>query len=165
MTKPSLRRTASAHAVLLSLLAATIAALALSGTAAAATSCGNAVLADWFDNGRVDRLYDLHCYEDAIDAIPTDFRDYSNAEEVIARAFRAASGGRLLTSKRQETSPNDQPPIAVPPVDASAPSTIPLPLLVLAGMSFALLAAGGLGYVSRRRRSQTDDPGDNDLHI
>ena len=28
------------------------------------------VLNDWYDNGRIDRLYPLHCYEEAIDAHP-----------------------------------------------------------------------------------------------
>jgi hypothetical protein len=42
-------------------------------------------------------------------------------------------------------------------VDTSAPSSVPIPLLVLGGMSVALLAAGGLGYLSRRRQAAHDD--------
>ena len=33
----------------------------------AASSCGRAVIDDWYDNGRVDGTYALHCYDDAID--------------------------------------------------------------------------------------------------
>ena len=59
------------------------------GPASAATPCGKKVLADWFDNGRIDRLYPLNCYEEAIDAIPDDLRDYADAEDVITRALQA----------------------------------------------------------------------------
>jgi hypothetical protein len=73
--------------------------LALASPAAAAknTPCGTKVLNDWWDNGRVDRLYPLHCYEEAIDAIPADIRDYSDAEQVISRALQAAVGGKLAS--------------------------------------------------------------------
>jgi chromosome segregation ATPase len=37
------------------------------------------------------------------------------------------------------------------------PSSVPVPLLVLGGMSLALLAAGGLGYLSRRRELEKTD--------
>ena len=41
---------------------------------------------------------------------------------------------------------------------------MPIPLLVLGGMSLALLAAGGLGYLSRRRHAADADAfGDDDL--
>jgi hypothetical protein len=49
-------------------------------------------------------------------------------------------------------------------VDTSGPSSVPIPLVVLGGMSLALLAAGALGYASRRRqagREQHDDDGDD----
>ena len=130
------------------------------------------MLADWFDNGRIDRLYPLNCYEEAIDAIPDDLRDYADAEDVITRALQAALRGELAPGGRDPTPGDDDPtapgsggsgdggsggtgnsdnPQAAPDVDTSGPSSIPIPLLVLGGMSLALLAAGGLGYLSRRR--------------
>jgi LPXTG-motif cell wall-anchored protein len=43
---------------------------------------------------------------------------------------------------------------------------VPVPLLVLGGLSLALLAAGGLGYVSRRRQAANGDTfGDDDTVI
>ena len=92
---PHTTRTASALAALVTLAAAGLVALSLSGTAAAATPCGKKILADWYDNGRIDRLYPLHCYEEAIDAIPADIRDYVDARDVIERALQAAVGGKL----------------------------------------------------------------------
>lgn len=171
---------------MLALLASVVAALTLPGTAMA-TACGDKVLADWFDNGRIDRLYDLHCYEEAIDAIPADLRDYANAEEIISRALQAAVGGDLDPGGPDPTpgansgtlggprtpggsdpprDPND--PTAAPEVDTTGISSVPIPLIVLGGMSIALLGAGGLGYLSRRRQAARaddgpDSPGPDDL--
>lgn len=79
----------------LALVASVLAALALAPPAAAASECGKKVLGDWYDNGRIDRLYPLHCYEDAIDLIPKDLLPYADAEEVISRALQQALRNRL----------------------------------------------------------------------
>ena len=158
-------------------------AMSVAGPAGAATKCGTKVLADWYDNGRIDRLYPLNCYEEAIDAIPPDIGPYSDAEDVITRALQAALNGNLDPGG-PDPSPGDgssggndgggggsdtpgggsgEPPQAAPGVDTSAPSSVPIPLLVLGGMSIALLAAGGLGYLSRRRQAANGgDSGDDD---
>lgn len=160
-----------------------VAALSLASSASAATPCGKKVLADWFDNGRIDRLYPLHCYEDAIDQIPPDLRDYADAQDVITRALQSALRGKLApggkdpspgsggkgrkngnggpggSSSGNSTDPTN--PQAAPAVNAAGPSAVPVPLLVLGGLSLALLAAGGLGYVSRRRQAARADDGDD----
>lgn len=166
---------------MLALLASVVVTLVLPATAMA-TVCGDKVLADWFDNGRIDRLYDLHCYEEAIDAIPADLRDYANAEEIISRALQAAVGGDLDVGGPDPTPGDDSPggpgsppgsnppgggPTAAPDVDTTGISSVPIPLIVLGGMSIALLGAGGLGYLSRRRAAAHADDGspgpDDDL--
>ena len=153
------------------LAAGAFVALSVTGPAGAATTpCGKKVLNDWWDNGRVDRLYPLHCYEEAIDGIPQDIRDYSDAEQVISRALQAAVGGKLARGgndpspdngnrdPQQPVEPGDEPAdpgggsTAAPDVDGGT-SSLPIPLIVLGGMSLALLAAGGLGYLSRRRQA------------
>ena len=159
-----------------------VAALSTAASASAATECGKKVVADWFDNGRIDRLYPLNCYEEAYDAVPDDIRDYSDARDVITRALQAAlnnqlapggedptpdgdgtSGGKNGGNGNGQDNPNGESPQAAPDVDTSGPSSVPIPLLVLGGMSIALLAAGGLGYVSRRRQAaRTDDQADDD---
>jgi hypothetical protein len=185
---PHPTRTASALAALLTLAVAGLVALSLSGPAAAATPCGKKILADWYDNGRIDRLYPLHCYEEAVDAIPPDIADYVDARDVIERALQAAVGGHLAPGGKDPT-PGDgngkggrgidggapgsngdsgtgpggtNGPQTAPVVDTSSPSSVPVPLLVLGGMSLALLAAGGLGYASRRRQAaQADELGED----
>jgi hypothetical protein len=180
-TSPSPHRRVLALAALLGVVGATLVALALPATAMA-TPCGDKVLADWFDNGRIDRLYDLHCYEDAIDAIPNDLRDYANAEEIISRALQAAVGGKL-DAGGPDPSPDDPgnvgqggPPsdpgdpdgdgnLASPDVDTTGLSSVPIPLIVLGLMSLALLAAGGLGYLRRRHTNGDLDGPDDDLVV
>ena len=175
-------RPARTFLVLVVLALSTAAALSVASPADAATPCGKKVLADWFDNGRIDRLYPLNCYEEAIDAIPADLRDYADAEEIITRALQAALNGNLAPGGIDPTPGDDgsgggsgnggggsgggegDPPQSAPGVDASGPSSVPIPLLVLGGMSLALLAAGGLGYLSRRRQAANgDDAGDDPL--
>jgi hypothetical protein len=176
------------------------AALSVASTAGAATKCGQQVLADWYDNGRIDKLYPLNCYEEAIDAIPDDIGPYVDAEEVITRALQGALRGNLATGgcdPSADGSANDcarqpgggatggngnggsgdgnggngnggsdpgseDPGQVAPEVDTSSPSSVPIPLLVLGGMSILLLGAGGLGYLSRRRQAAHADVHDDD---
>jgi hypothetical protein len=166
---PKPHRITRAAQVLGALVAGVAVALLLAAPAGAATPCGKKVLNDWWDNGRVDKLYPLHCYEEAIDAVPEDIRQYSDAEQIISRALQAAVGGKLAPGGDDPSpgDPGDRSPgtpvpdpgdpgaggsVAAPAVDSSGPSSIPIPLLILGGMSLALLAAGGVGYLSRRRR-------------
>jgi hypothetical protein len=148
----------SSHRLAAAALAAllTTALVAASG-ARAATPCAQAVLADWQDNSRIDRVYDLPCYGDAIDAIPDDLRDYTDAADVIARAFQRVTGRGLEVRTPQGRQTEIPPPATAPPVNASSPSSLPVPLLVLAAMSLVLFAAGGLGYVARRRQGPAGD--------
>jgi hypothetical protein len=173
-TRPTYRR-ASAFIAGMVVLAA-VAGLIAPSTAMASV-CGDKVLDDWWDNGRIDRVYAIQCYRDAIDSIPADLRDYANVEEVINRALQAALNGDdggpsdpdvPQTGERPADpgpSGGDDPAEVIDNVDASSPSSIPIPLLLLAAMSILLLGAGGLGYLSRRRNAEAvdDTPPDDDV--
>jgi hypothetical protein len=103
-----------------------------------ASACATAVLRDWSEDGLVGPKYSLPCYEEAIDSLPTDLRDYTDAEDVI---------GRALTSAVRTSNPAQS--------DAGASAGVastPLALVGLAGVTLFVLSAGGLGYVARRRR-------------
>ena len=113
----------------------------LTSSSPAATACANQILRDWSADGHVTKKYALPCYEEAIDALPTDIRDYTNAEDVITRA---------LSSAVRSSGSNGA---AAEPPDASARDTGPV-LFAAAGLALVVLAAGGTGYVVRRRRSQ-----------
>ncbi len=173
-------RRACAFAAGIVMLAAAAALIAPS--TAMASACGDRVLNDWWDNGRIDRQYPIQCYRDAIDSIPADLRDYANVEEVITRALQVAISGEgdgpsdpdaTPTDGRTPGEPaeptpagNDDPGEVLGDADtASSPSSIPIPLLLLAAMSILLLGAGGLGYLSRRRNAEAldDTPRDDEL--
>ena len=85
-----------------------VALLVSAGPAAAAKSCGEKVIDDWFD-GRIDGTYPLHCYDDAIEQLPRDVRDYSSAKEDIERALQARLRGetRRRTRSRSPTETTD----------------------------------------------------------
>jgi hypothetical protein len=52
-------------------------------------SCARAVLADWAD-GRIDRVYPIRCYREAMKSLPADLEVYSSAPDDIARALRSS---------------------------------------------------------------------------
>ena len=169
----------------MTVLLAVLAALGAASTAVAADqSCAKQVIADWYDNGRVDRIYELQCYRDAVKALPVDVRDYSSAKDDILRA--------LLFAQQGKTDPGDGPgagsggnggsgggtggggtgsggtggggtgggggtPTTPTRVDTAGPSSIPVPLLVLAGLATLLLALGAAGYLTRRRAAHRGD--------
>ncbi len=113
----------------------------LTSSSPAATACANQILGDWSADGHVTKKYALPCYEEAIDALPTDIRGYTNAEEVITRA---------LSSAVRSGSSNGA---AAVPVDTSVRDAGQV-LFAAAGLALLVLAAGGAGYVVRRHRSQ-----------
>ena len=159
-TRSTSRRVAAFIAGIVVLAAA---AALIAPSTAMASACGDKILDDWWDNGRIDRVYDAQCYRDAIDSIPNDLRDYANVEEVITRALN-----NLMNGSGGPSDPDEQPTDGTPtrPTDgpggqalgdvdtASSPSSIPIPLILLAAMSTLLLGAGGLGYLSRRRNAE-----------
>ena len=81
---------------------------ALSRTAMAttqATPCAKQVIADWYDDGRVGKIYPLECYRQAISSLPPDVLDYSNAKEEIGRALAFAKQGKPDPGGKDPTPP------------------------------------------------------------
>ncbi len=122
------------------LVALLVVTLLLSTAAHGASACATAVLRDWSDDGRVAPKYSLPCYEDAIDALPADLRDYTNAEDVITRA---------LSSAVRTRGPSQQ---SVNGARVEQAGGVPLLLVGLAGTALVVVSAGGVGYAIRRRR-------------
>ena len=172
-------------------LLATLVSFAISAApAAAAKSCARQVIDDWWD-GRIDGTYPHHCYDDAIEILPRDVRDYSSAEDDIRRALQAAlrneaappNTGGVPAGEGEEEKPDTTPPattpddddppptnegpttdlppgtetVATPPLDDSA-SSVPIPLLILAGLALLLVAGGSAGYLIRRVQARRLPP-------
>ena len=145
-----------------------------------AMPCGEQVVNDWYGNQRVDKIFPLRCYREAIKSLPVDVREYSAAEEDILRALQAARRGKPDPGPGSNppddpptgTNPPDDPPSTTGPglepgddtgaeangVDTSGPSSIPLPLFILGGLALLLLAAGAAGYLSRRAQARRGGP-------
>lgn len=160
--------------------------LGSAGPASAAKSCGDKVIDDWYDNGRVDGEYPLHCYDDAIENLPRDIAVYSSAKEDIQRALTARMAGRPSPPASTDPSPgstektrtavvvgtgttpttptktttNEPDPggNVAGPVDTTSASSLPLPLLVLGGLALLLVAAGSAGYLTRRLQARRIQP-------
>ena len=132
---------------------------------------------DWYGDGRVDKIFPLHCYQEAIRSLPVDVLDYSNAKEDILRALAFAKpeqAGPRPDRRRRRHRPDGRSgrpydrwagatratrrtgrDVGVRrPVDTSGPSSVPIPLLILGGLALLLLAAGGAGYLSRRAQAR-----------
>lgn len=153
-----------------------LALMVTAGPAAAATGCGKKVIDDWFD-GRIDGTYPLHCYDDAIEQLPRDVRDYSSAKEDIERALQARlrgekappnsippgtetdENGNVIPSPGDPNGPAGEDPEAIPgTANGENASSVPLPLLLLAGLALLLVAGGAAGYVVRRLQARRVTP-------
>jgi hypothetical protein len=189
---PNVRRT-----LVLAALAA-MAVLALGAGPAFSANCGRQIIDDWFKDGRVDKIYALHCYDDALEQLPNDVRTYSDAPQAIKRALQQAlAKGAPVDTAPTETTPAETTPTETTPEDptttepvettstdttptpttgtdgpggpgsealddSSSASSVPIPLLVLAGLALLLLAAGGAGYLNRRLQARRIDGGPDD---
>lgn len=187
-SSPHLLRTALGA---LTLVLALTALLVAATPAAAAKSCGEKVIDDWYADGRVDGTYAPHCYDDAIEALPRDVRDYSSAKDDISRALQARLRNEPAPPATTDPTPGDgdgpsedgtPPPTdtttgptdttaapddegddeedneAAPPVDGESASSVPIPLLILAGLALLLVAGGSAGYLIRRYQARQVTP-------
>jgi len=143
--------------LVLAVLACGIVFAVTSAPAGAATPCGKQVAQDWGDNGRIDGIYKLRCYEEGIDALPQEILDYTNAEDVIRQAYLSVGGGNR---PGPPPSNDDQqpPPQLAPAVDTSSTTDLPMPVFVLGALALVLLGAGALSYLSRRRAGGSEEP-------
>ena len=178
------RRAAQALAV----VALTALALLVTGQASAAESCGKKVIDDWYADGRVDGTYPPHCYDDAIEILPRDVRDYSSAKDDITRALQNRLNNKPAPPATTDPTPGeDEPPakttttetpggksdpptnttkagdpsddaVAGAPLDTAGADSVPVPLLILGGLALLLVAAGSAGYLTRRLQARRLPP-------
>ncbi len=144
------------------------------------STCSKALIHDWYVDGRVDKTYPVHCYREALKQIPEDQIIYGTLREDLTRALEAtirqhggnvngdtlvvplagpgdggdgsngtgATGGGVFHWLAKKLGP-------------STADSIPIPLLVLGGLAFTLMAAAGVSYLARRiqaRRAAADPP-------
>jgi hypothetical protein len=138
------------------------AALAFAKPASAAPACWRQILNEWTDTGRVSTDYSLHCYREAIAHVPEDLLVYTDIEQdILAARQQAARGTRTIQSHNPTSSErrSNDPDSglynnAIGKLGPTNADSLPLPLLILAGMSMILIAAGGAGLVSKRVKAR-----------
>jgi len=163
---------------LLALVAGLAAALVTPSSASAAGKpCWERVIDDWLDNGTIDGTYKASCYQQALKHVPEDLRDYSNITDAIQAALNGSlRGGGTGTGSgtgdgsstgngsgngngNSDAGPNRETQ-GVPgqsyytkginSLGTTKASSIPIPLLVLAGLG-ALLLVSAAGLAAQKR--------------
>jgi hypothetical protein len=158
------------------------ASAAPAATAVASGGCWLAVINDWLDNNRVDRLYAIPCYTQAIQKLNSypDVQNYSSAADDIHRALLAAirqdrgngppdnsggpnGNGGPLPGGNDPQNPNGgsgSPGTTscfhhiANAIGPSDARSVPLPLLVLGGLALLLLATAGATWLARRLQAR-----------
>jgi len=102
--------------------------------------CWKTLLIDSYD-GRIDRVYPIRCYHQAIAHMPIVLQLYSSERDDIMRALQRALGGK-----------GPGPQIVGPNPASSGGGSLPVPLLVLGSIAILLVVAGVAGAVWRRFR-------------
>ena len=149
---------------LVALAAGALAALAVCGSAAANSDCKTRLLTDWRD-GRIDHVYPVACYGEALSSLPEDLRIYSSAESDITRALQARVRSQRLTkapTPKPHTARSGASKVAAPKPDTTrttvsrAAATKPetahhgvSPFVILAVTVSLVLGAGSLLVYTR----------------
>ena len=164
-------------------IAVAIGAAATLGTAQPAqartmSSCSKALIHDWYVDGRVDKTYPVHCYREALNQIPEDQAIYGTLRQDLTRALQSTirqHGGHVtgdtlvipLGGPGGGNGPNGTGGTGgifhwlAQKLGPSTADSIPIPLLILGGLAFALMAAAGVSLFARRlqaRRAAADPP-------
>lgn len=166
------------------LLLAALAVGAALGTAQPAqarsmSTCSKALIHDWYVDGRVDNTYPVHCYREALKNIPEDQIIYGSLRQDLTRALQSAirqHGGHVTGDTLVVpigggggNGPNGGGSGGsggvfhwlAQKLGPSTADSIPIPLLILGGLAFALMAAAGVSLIARRmqaRRAAADPP-------
>jgi len=153
--------------------AAILAALAVAGPGTASTPCWETLINDWYD-GRIDSVYPVSCYRDALENLPEDVAVYSSLEDDINRALAAAiaagggDGGSGPTAsntfhggpkagigatagREQDGGAFDK---AISSIGPDSADSVPIPLIVLGALAIVLLGLGTAGVIARRLQTR-----------
>lgn len=143
------------------------------------STCSKALIHDWYVDGRIDKTYPVHCYREALKQIPGDLIVYGTLRDDLTRALQATirqhggnvNGDTLVVPLAGPGNGSDGPGTGATgdgvfhwlakKLGPSTADSIPVPLLVLGGLAFALMLAAGVSFFARRmqaRRASTDPP-------
>src|SRR5436190_2274434 len=143
----------------------------------ATAGCDLAVINDWSDNNRVDKIYAIPCYTQALQRLSRypDVEGYSSAADDIRNALLAAirqdrggggasggtsgsPGGSSGGQSGGQSGDNGPVPSAIDKGGPSDATSIPLPLIVLAALAGLLLLTAGATWLARRIQARRMTP-------
>jgi hypothetical protein len=154
-------------------------AMLLAAPGAAKDPCWKTLIDDWYD-GRIDSVYPVQCYRAALEHMPEDVAQYSSLGDDINRALQAAiaaqgsnGGGSNGSSSSGSSAPKNSTfhggptsersgalvagrdvggpvPSAIDAIGPGSADSVPVPLMVLGGLSVLLLSLGAAGFAARR---------------
>jgi len=143
---------------------------AASTSAKGKVPCWKTLLNDEWD-GRIDGTYPVSCYREALKHLPEDVLVYGQAKDDLNRALMGA-----VLANNNEPPPPDQ---MIPGESSGSQSSkkdegflqrlanklgpgnatsIPLPLLILAGVGLLLVAAAGASVAARKIQARRTQP-------
>jgi len=161
---------------------AAAAAASFGVSTAHASACSSALIRDWYNDGRIDGTYPVHCYREALKDIPEDQLVYGSLRDDLTRALQL-----VVATHHGHITPNTM----IPPsggggsgpssgdgsssgshdkgffnwlakkVGPNSANSVPIPLLVLGGLALALVAAAAVSYGARRyqaKKASSDPP-------
>lgn len=164
---------------LLTLLAGLLAA-ATPSPAAAATPCWKRVINQWLNNQPINTHYKPSCYQQALKHVPEDLRDYSDITDAISIALQNAlrgntdggvnGGGTQANGGSSKENADGKPRHlqnvpdpsyyrrAIDKLGTTSADSLPIPLLVLAGLGTALLLTAAALAARKRLRTRRVQP-------
>ena len=152
---------------LLLALLVTLVALAVPGTAQAQRPCWKDLVDDYWADFRVDKVYAVSCYREAMESLPRDVGEYSDAQDDLRRALLAAirdqrgsggfrngseeegEGGEVLAPTGDDDEPKGFFAEVLDKIGPKNADSVPVPLLVLGGIAILLLGAAGASSGAR----------------
>ena len=166
---------------LILVVVAAAAAAAFGVSTAHASACSSALIRDWYNDGRIDGTYPVHCYREALKDIPEDQLVYGTLRDDLTRALQlvvaehhghitpntmipGAGGGSGPTSGDGSSSGKHDEGFfhwLAKKVGPNSANSVPVPLLVLGGLALALVAAAAISYGARRyqaKKAASDPP-------
>jgi hypothetical protein len=151
-----------------------IAASSFGVAKAQASACSSALIHDWYVDGRIDKTYPVHCYKEALKDVPEDQVVYGTLRDDLNRALAQVISNHNGNVGRNTPVPpsgggggDGGPPSAsgggsgggffhwlAHKVGPGNADSVPVPLLVLAGLALALIAAAAISFFARRAQAK-----------
>jgi hypothetical protein len=146
--------------------------------AAHASTCSDALIHDWYVDGRIDNTYQVHCYREALKDIPEDQIVYGTLRDDLTRALEnvirdhrghvtpatlvpgGGNGGGPGGPNGTGTGKHDKGFFhwLAKKIGPSSADSVPIPLLVLGGLALALIAAAVISFFARRYQARKAAP-------